>query len=77
MYVEMGNDECTEMHLKFQESPNSSIFVTTPEVGRTGLNITALNHAVITQEFWVLNEQRQAFARLSDSGKTESHTHGD
>ena len=31
---------------------------------RTGLNLTAANHAVITQKFWVLNEQRQAFARV-------------
>jgi hypothetical protein len=38
------------------------VFVTTPKVGGTGLNLTAANHAVITQKFWVLNEQRQAFA---------------
>jgi hypothetical protein len=62
MYAEMGNDECTEMQLKFQDSPNPSVFVTTPKVGGTGLNLTAANHAVITQKFWVLNEQRQAFA---------------
>jgi len=63
MSAEMGNDERTEMQLKFQDPPNPSVFVTTPKVGGTGLNLTAANHAVITQKFWVLNEQRQAFAR--------------
>ena len=62
MYAEMGNDERTEMQLKFQDSPNPSVFVTTPKVGGTGLNLTAANHAVISQKFCVLNEQRQAFA---------------
>jgi len=64
MYAEMGNDEHTEMQLKFQDSPNPSVLVTTPKVGGTGLNLPAANHAVITQKFWVLNEQRQAFARV-------------
>jgi len=64
MYVAMGNDEHSEMQLKFQDSPNPSGFVTTPKVGGTGLNLTAANHAVITQKLWVLNEQRQAFARV-------------
>jgi len=62
MYAEMGNDERTEMQLKFQDSLNPSVFVTTPKVDGTGLNLTAANHAVITQKFWVLNEQLQAFA---------------
>ena len=62
MYVEMGNEERTEMQLKFQHSPNPSVFVTTPKVGETGPNLTAANHAVITLKFWVLNEQRQAIA---------------
>jgi len=38
-------------------------------VGGTGLNLTAANHAVITQKFWVLNEQRQAFARVVRLGQ--------
>jgi len=62
VYAEIGNDERTEMQLKFQDSPNPSVFVTIPKVGGTGLNLTGANHAVITQKFWVLNEQRQAFA---------------
>jgi hypothetical protein len=69
MFAEMGNDERTEMQLKFQDSPNPSVFVTTPKVGGTGLNLTAANHAVITQKFWVLNEQRQAFARVVRLGQ--------
>jgi len=64
MYAEMSNNEHTEMQLKFQDSPNPSMFVTTPTVGGTGLNLTAANNAVITLKFWVLNEQRQAFARI-------------
>jgi len=69
MFAEMGNDEQTEMQLKFQDSPNPSVFVTTPKVGGTGLNLTAANHAVITQKFWVLNEQRQAFAQVVRLGQ--------
>jgi len=69
MYAEMGNDERTEMQLKFQDSRNPSVFITTPKVGGTGLNITAANHAVINHKFWVLNEQRQAFARVVRLGQ--------
>jgi len=69
MYAEMGNDERTEMQLKFQDSRNPSVFITTPKVGWTGLNLTAANHAVITQKFWVLNEQRQAFAWVVPLGQ--------
>jgi len=70
IYAEMGNDERTEMQLKFQDSRNPSVFITTPKVGGTGLNLTAANHAVITQKFWVLNEQRQAFALVVRLGQT-------
>jgi len=68
MYAEMGNDKRTEMQLRFQDSPNPSLFVMTPKVGWTGLNLTPANHAVINQKFWVLNEQRQAFAQVVWSG---------
>jgi len=64
MYAEMGNDEFTEMQLKFHDSPNPSAFVTTPTVGGTGLNLTAANDEVMTQKFWLLNEQHEAFARV-------------
>ena len=69
MYAEMGNDERTDIQLRFQDSRNPSEFVTTPKVGGTGLNPTAANHAVITQKLWVLNEQRQAFARVVRLGQ--------
>jgi len=69
MYAEMGNDERTEMQLRFQDSRNPSVFGTTPKVSGTGLNLTAANHAVITQKFWVLNEQQQAFARVVRLGQ--------
>jgi len=75
MYAEMGNDQRTEMQLTFQDSQNPSVFVTTPKVGGTGLNLTAANHAVMTQKFWVLNEQRQAFARVVRLGQNRvAHT---
>ena len=69
MYAEMGNDEHTEMQLKFQDSRDPSVFITTPKVGWTGLNLTAANHAVITQKCWVLNEQWQAFAQVVRLGQ--------
>jgi hypothetical protein len=69
MYAEMDSQEWTEMQLRFQDSRNPSVFITTPKVGGTGLNLTAANHAVITQKFWVLNEQRQAFARVVRLGQ--------
>jgi SNF2 family DNA or RNA helicase len=62
MSSETGNDEGTDMQLKFQDLLNPSVFVITPRVGATGLNLTAANHVVITQQFWVLNEQWQACA---------------
>jgi hypothetical protein len=71
MYAEMGNIERTEMHLKFRDSPNPSVFVTIPKVGGTGLNLTAANHAVITPKFWGWNEQRQVFARVVRLGQNK------
>jgi hypothetical protein len=59
MYAKIDNDEYTEMQLKFQDSQNPSVFITTPKVGKTDLNVTAANHSVITQIFLVLNEQWQ------------------
>jgi len=44
--------------------PNPSLFVTTPKVGGTRLNFAAANYVVITQKFWVLNEQCQAYAQI-------------
>jgi SNF2 family DNA or RNA helicase len=64
MYATMGNHKHTEMQLKFQDSRNPPVFLTTPTVGSPGLNFTTANHAVITQKFWVLNDQWQAFARV-------------
>jgi len=69
MYAEIGNDERTEMQLKLEDSTNPSVFVTTPKVGGTGLNLTAANNAVISHKFWVLNEQCQAFAWVVQLGQ--------
>jgi hypothetical protein len=49
MFADMGNDKGTEMQLKFQDSHNASVFVMTPKVGGTSLNLTTTNHVVITQ----------------------------
>ena len=64
MNAEMGNAEGTEMQFKFQDSRNLSVFITTQKLGRTGLNLTPANDAVITRKFWVLNEPWQKFARV-------------
>ena len=69
MYAEMGNNERAEMQLKFQNSPYPSGFVTRRKVGGSGLNLTAVNHAVITQMFRVMNKQRQAFAPVVRQGQ--------
>jgi len=58
----MGNDERTEMQLKFHVSRNPSVVITTPNMGGTGLNHTSAKYAVITQKYCVLNEKRQEFA---------------
>jgi hypothetical protein len=63
-YAEMGNDERTETQLKFQDSPNLSVFVSTPKVSGTGLNLTSANPVVITRKFRVLNEQRLALSQV-------------
>jgi len=63
-YTEMGNDERPDLLLKLKDSPNPSGFITTPKVGGMGLNLTVATNAVITQKFWVLNEQRKAFAKV-------------
>jgi len=69
MYAEMGYDEQTEMQFKIQDLRNPTVCLTTPKVHGTGLNLTAANHAVVTQKFWVLNEQRQAIAQVVRSGQ--------
>jgi hypothetical protein len=75
--VEIGNDEQTEMRRKFQDSPNPLVCVTTPQLGETGINLTAATHVVMTQKFWVLNEQCQAFAWIVRLGQNRvPHTHG-
>jgi hypothetical protein len=69
MYAEMGTDEPSEMQLKFHDSPIPSVLATTPKVCGTGLHFTAANHAIITQRFCVLNEQREAFALVVRLGQ--------
>jgi hypothetical protein len=51
MYAEMSNDEGTEMQLKFRDSRNPTLLITTLNVCWAGLNPTAGHHAVITQQF--------------------------
>jgi len=71
MHADMGNDECTEMQLKFQDSRNPSVSISTPKVSGTGLNLTAANHAGLTQKVYVLNEQWQAFAQVVWLGQNQ------
>jgi SNF2 family DNA or RNA helicase len=67
-YSEMSNNELTEMQPKFEESPNPSVFLTTPKVGETGINLTTANHKVMNHKYWVLNEQWQVFAPVVQLG---------
>jgi hypothetical protein len=66
----MGNNEHTERQLKFQDSRNPSVFKSTPKASGIGLNLTAANYAVMTQQVYVLNEQCKAFARDVQRGQT-------
>jgi len=59
MYTDMANNEWTDRQLQFLVSPNPSVTVTTPKEDRAGLKPTATNHVVITEKFFVLNEQWQ------------------
>lgn len=43
--------------------------IITPKVGRTGLNLTEANHAIIILQFRVLTEQCQAFAQVVNQGQ--------
>jgi len=51
----MDNNKQSEIELKFEESQNYSVFVTSPKKARTGLYLTAANYSVTTNMFWVLN----------------------
>jgi len=64
MYAEMDNNCSTETLLKFQDWQNLSVFVTTPKVGGTGLNLAATNYAEMTPTFLGLNMQQPAFGRV-------------
>jgi hypothetical protein len=62
----MSAQKCSS---KSKIQPNPSVFVTIPKVCGTCINFTGANHALITQEFCVLNEQRQALARIVKLGQ--------
>jgi len=62
IYAEMAIDGCTEMQPEFQDSQNPAVFISTPSVSRTGINLTAANYAVMTLKIQKLSEQRQTFA---------------
>jgi len=68
-YEEMGNNECTQMQLKFEGLPNHSGFVTTSKVRGTGIYLTAANLAIISQKFCILNEQCQGFVQVVQPGQ--------
>jgi len=72
----MGNTECTEIELDFQNLTKPAVFVATPKMGKTIQNYILVNNAVITQIFRVLNRQWQAFACIGRQGQTEFHTTG-
>jgi len=52
-------------HRSAAQIPGFTIFIwrrNNTQSGGTGLNLTVASHAAMTQQFWVLNQQRQAFA---------------
>jgi hypothetical protein len=49
------------MLLNSQDLPNPSVFVTTHSVDCTGPIFSPANYMLITQMFYVLNEQHHAF----------------
>jgi len=71
MYHKVVNNECSVMQLTFQVSPNASVFITTPKVGRTGINLAMSIHALMTLGFWVLNEQSKVFAQVVQAGQNK------
>jgi hypothetical protein len=60
----MGYDGWNDLQFTFQYSQNPSVFVTTPQVGGTCLHFAETNDAVVSHKWWVLNEQRKAFALI-------------
>lgn len=62
MFAEIGNNECTEMQLKGQDSQNHTVSINTPTAGRIGFNLSAANHTVVNWKFWVWNVQCLIFA---------------
>jgi len=55
-FTEMDINKYTAIQLRFQNSPNPSVLVTTPKVAGHGLNFTAVNDAVIIQKFCILTQ---------------------
>lgn len=58
----------------FATAKTPSMFVLTPALDGTGLNLTAANHVILVQKLWNLNEQRQAVARIHRLGQYRSPT---
>jgi hypothetical protein len=55
-------ENATEIECALQNSCNPSVFITTPRVGGTGLNLTAATYTVITRKILILNKQWQVLA---------------
>ena len=54
---------------EFASVDRPAALILTPALGGTGLNLVAVNHIIIQQKFWNLNEQRQAVARIHHIGQ--------
>ena len=59
--ADIGNNENAQFQLKLQDLQIHAVFITTPNVGGTGPNLSASHHAVIAQKVRVLNEKWEAF----------------
>ena len=69
-----NTQERTDIINKFSNVHKPAVLIMTPAIGGTGLNLTAVDHVVIMQKFWNLNEQCQAVARVHRLGQKRKPT---
>jgi len=54
LYIEMGTGNFTKMLLIYQDALYLSLFIASPTIDWTVINLTATNYIVICQKLWVL-----------------------
>lgn len=75
MYTDIHNNKYKEMQFNFLNLHHLTVFITTPKVSGTGLNLTAANVVIISQTFTVLNKLCQVLAHIIQLGQNrEPHS---